>query len=118
VGRRIRRVGCPNSDDPRRREGRHQVVAAFDTEREFRKSFRELTRDLERRRAEGAPIDAREHYASIILAPGARRREKDARLLRQASRRGVALSEDLVKQLDVPPSAVALRSVARRGRRT
>ncbi|MBJ7593749.1 MAG: hypothetical protein JF886_02625 [Candidatus Dormibacteraeota bacterium] len=97
--------------DVRRRERCHQVVAAFDNEREFRRLLRELNSGLNRRRAEGHPVDSREHYTGVVLEPGYRRRQQDGRLVRAAIRHGVLISEDLLERLDLPKNMGLLRMV-------
>ena len=67
--------------DPRRHERRHQVVAAFDNKREFSRLISTLNDDLERRRAAGESVDAREHITGLILEPGSRRGARARRLL-------------------------------------
>ena len=47
--------------DPRRRERRHQVITAVDTEREFQELFDARVAELRQRRAAGDDIDPREH---------------------------------------------------------
>jgi len=65
--------------DPARDERRHQVVAAFDNEREFMGLMRLLQDELDRRRAAGDPVDPREHLTGIILEPGYHRRQRERR---------------------------------------
>ena len=47
--------------DPRRRERRHQVITAADTERESQELFDARVAELRQRRAAGDDIDPREH---------------------------------------------------------
>jgi hypothetical protein len=53
--------------DPLRHERRHQVVAAFDSEQEFRRLLETLAGDLKRRRDSGDAIDPLEHYTGLRL---------------------------------------------------
>ncbi len=96
--------------DSHRRERRHQVVAAFDNEREFRALLDALADELRLRRAGRDPVDPREHYSGVVQEPGHRRRRQDGRLLRQAVRHGVALSDELLARLDRPPNVGVLRT--------
>lgn len=98
--------------DPLRHERRHQIVAAFDDEAEFLRTIKRLSAELERRRAEGQPIDRREHLSGLILEAGHSRRQHDARLLREATRHGVTISDDFLRGLDLPSNVAVLRSSA------
>jgi hypothetical protein len=64
--------------DPKRHERRHQVIAAFDNQAECLGLLRTLAGDLQRRRVASEPIDRLEHYTSLTLEPGYRRRQQDA----------------------------------------
>ncbi|MGA8015935.1 MAG: hypothetical protein WCB85_08470 [Candidatus Dormiibacterota bacterium] len=90
--------------DPQRRERRHRVVAAFNNEAEFRGLLDELNSDWARRRAEGQLVDRREHITGVVLEPNHARRQRDARLLHAAIRHRVAISEEFLERLDLPPS--------------
>jgi hypothetical protein len=95
--------------DPLRHERRHQIVAAFDNKQEFRRSLETLTRDLERRRDAGEPIDPAEHHSGHRLEPGDGRRQRDGRLLRKAIRRRVSISDEFIDRLDLPGNMVVAR---------
>jgi hypothetical protein len=97
--------------DALRRERRHQIVAAFDNKREFLRSIKSLDDDLQRRRSAGEPVDSQEHYTGVTLEPGHRRQQQAARLLREAIRHGVALSDDMLNQLDLPSNVGLVRLV-------
>ena len=96
--------------DPSRHERRHQVVAAFDHHREYKKLISKLSEDLKRRRAAGEPIDPLEHLTGVVLEPGYRRRQADAHLLQAAIRHGVSLPDDVLDRLDLPANVGVLRS--------
>ncbi len=88
--------------DPQRHERRHQVVAAFDNEQEFRRLLETLTSELEHRRDAGEQIDPAEHYSGHRLEPGYGRRQRDGRALRGAIRRRVSISDEFIDRLDLP----------------
>ena len=88
--------------DPQRHERRHQVVAAFDNEKEFRRLLDSLAGDLRCRRDAGEPIDPLEHYTGLMLEPGHLRRQRDGHLLKRAIAHGVPLSDQQIEQLDLP----------------
>ena len=98
--------------DPLRHERRHQVVAAFDNEQEFRRLLETLAGDLERRRDAGEPIDPLEHYTGLRLEPGYGRRQRDGRVLREAIRHRVSISDEFIGRLDLPGNIVMARSSA------
>lgn len=62
--------------DPTRHERRHQVIAAFDNKREFLRSIKSLTADLQRRRSAGESVDPREHFTGVTFEAGDRRRQQ------------------------------------------
>jgi len=88
--------------DPQRHERRHQVVAAVDNKSEFRRIFEALAADLRRRRDAGEPVDPAEYYSGLLLEPGYRRRARDGRLLTQAIRRRLSISDAFIAGLDLP----------------
>jgi hypothetical protein len=96
--------------DPLRHERRHQVIAAFDNEQEFRQLFDRLAGDLKRRRAAGEPIDPSEHYTGVMLEPGYRRRQRDGRVLKEAIRHRVSISDEFIGRLDLPGNISIARS--------
>ncbi len=95
--------------DPLRRERRHQVVAAFDNEQEFRRLLETLTGDLEHRRDAGEPIDPAEHYSGNRLEPAYGRRQRDGRVLREAIRRRLSISDEFIDRLDLPGNMFVTR---------
>lgn len=101
--------------DPLRHERRHQVVAAFDNEQEFSRLLDTLAGDLERRRDAGEPIDPLEHYAGLRLEPGYRRRQRDGRVLNEAIRRRVSISDEFMGRLDLPGNISVARSAKEDG---
>lgn len=98
--------------DPDRHERRYQVVAAFDNEREFEKLIDDLADELRRRRVAGNVLDGQEHYSGVVLEPGYRRRQQDGRLLMQAIRHGVTISDELLAQLDLPSNVSFMRALS------
>ena len=96
--------------DPHRHERRHQVVAAFDNGCEFERLIDALAAELKRRRIAGDVVDRQEHYTGVVLEPGYRRRQQDGRLLRQAIRHGVIISDELLAQLDLPSNVGFIRA--------
>jgi GNAT superfamily N-acetyltransferase len=105
-----RYVVCRYAHDPPRHERRHQVVAAFDNKREFRRLLDRLAGDLQRRRDAGEPIDPSEHFTGLMLEPGYRRRQRGVRLLKKAIQHRVSLSEEQIERLDLPANMQVLRS--------
>jgi hypothetical protein len=101
--------------DPLRHERRHQVIAAFDNEQEFRQLFDRLADDLKRRRAAGEPIDPSEHYTGVMLEPGYRRRQRDGRVLKEAIRHRVSISDEFIGRLDLPGNISIARSAKEDG---
>jgi hypothetical protein len=66
--------------DPRRRERRHQLITAVDTEHEFQELFDARVAELRQRRAAGDDIDPREHYTGAVKEPGYQHRDPSAHL--------------------------------------
>lgn len=97
--------------DPTRHERRHQVVAAFDNKREFLRSIKSLSADLQRRRDAGESGDPREDFTGVTLEPGDRRRQQAGRLLGQAMRHGATLSDAFLDQLELPQGMLLVRQV-------
>ena len=93
-----------------RHERRHQVVAAFDNEHEFRALLDSLASDLRCRRASGENVDPQEHYTGVVLEPGYRRRQNDGRLLRKAVERR-AVTDKLLARLELPSNLSFVRAV-------
>jgi hypothetical protein len=98
------------SYDPARHERRHQVVAAFDNEREFNALIDSLARGLRDGRATSEPVDPQEHITGVVLEPGYSRRQADGRLLRRAVERG-AVTDELLARLDLPANVGSVRAV-------
>jgi hypothetical protein len=74
--------------DPGRRERRHVVVAAFDTESEFLACMDSVREEIECRRNRGEPVDPHEHASGTVLEPGYRRRAAIGRQMLRAVRHG------------------------------
>lgn len=93
--------------DASRHEFRHQVIAAYDDRSGFEDHFDRLSSELEARRATGV-ADTREYVSGVVLEPGHNRQWRNARLLRNAIRRGINLSTDTYAGLaaDLPPGVV------------
>lgn len=83
-------IVCHYRNDALRRERRHVVVAAFDSEREFRACFESVQAEINRRREAGEPVDAREHAAGRVYEAGYLRRAANGHLLKRALRHGAA----------------------------
>jgi hypothetical protein len=98
--------------DPERHERRHQVVAAFDNEQEFRALINARKDELERRRAAGEVVRPLEHYSGVVLEAGYRRRTALARLVWKATGRRVSLSEATLDRVDWHPDVGFLWSTA------
>lgn len=99
--------------DPERRERRHVVVAAFDDPDELLRAIDELTAAIEARREAGEDVDPSEHASGTELQVGYRRRQADARLLRSAITRGLALP-DWAETIELPQgvSRLVIRDLA------
>ncbi len=100
--------------DPQRHERRHQVIAAFDNKREFRRLLDRLAGDLQRRRDAGEAIDPAEHYTGLTLEPGYLRRQRDGHLLKKAMDHRVSISDEMIEQLDLPSNVALLRAEKKR----
>jgi hypothetical protein len=77
---------------PQRRERRHQIVAAFDNEREWGAFLDQAAAQLGQDRAAGLVTDPRDHYAGRVLEPGYQRRQQNGPLIRRAVERGADIS--------------------------
>jgi hypothetical protein len=55
-------------------------------------------------------FDRQEHYSGVMLELGYRRRQQDGRLLMQAIRHGVTISDELLAQLDLPSNVGFIRA--------
>ncbi len=95
--------------DPRRRERRHQVVAAFDNKREWAAFLDQAATQLRRDRAAGVITDPREHYTGVVLEPGYQRRQQNGRLIRRAIERGADIGAFLA-DLDLPSNVAIVRA--------
>jgi len=76
--------------DPARRERRHVVVAAFDNQGEFERCLQAVSADIDRRRAAGEPVDAKEYASGITRQAGDDQRAASGRLVTRAIRHGVS----------------------------
>ena len=83
-------IVCHYRYDPQRRERRHVVIAAFDSEREFQACFESVHAEINRRRDAGEPVDPREHASGRIYEPGYLRRAANGHLVMRALRHGAA----------------------------
>lgn len=75
--------------DPDRHERRHVVVAAFDNKGEWNACMAETQAELRRRRAKGEAVEPYEGVSGVVLEPGYRRRQQNARVVRRAMKHGV-----------------------------
>jgi hypothetical protein len=96
--------------DPDRRERRHVVVAAFDNPDEFHADIHTRAEQLRARRESGEGVDRLERITGRTYAPGYRRQQRDAHLLKRAIEHGVA---PVVEDLDLPANVSAVRAVRR-----
>jgi hypothetical protein len=76
--------------DPQRRERRHVVVAAFDSEPEFWACMEGVQAEITRRREAGEPVEPGEHASGIVHEPGYLRRAANGHLVSRAIRHGAA----------------------------
>ena len=88
--------------DPRRRERRHQVITAVNTEREFQELFDAQVAELRQRRAAGDDIDPREHYTGAVKEPGYQHRQRIRRLIWRAGMHG-ANTRAVIARLGLSP---------------
>jgi hypothetical protein len=95
--------------DPQRRERRHQVVAAFDNEREYTTFLDQAAAQLSQDRAAGLVTDPHDHYIGQVLEPGYQRRQQNGRLIRRAIERDADISVFLAG-LDVPSNMAVIRA--------
>jgi hypothetical protein len=93
--------------DPARRERRHVVVAAFDTEPEFLVCVKRVQAEIAQRRERDERVDPREHASGVVHEPGHLRRAANGHLLRRAFRHGVVGLQ--FEELELPSNMVALR---------
>jgi hypothetical protein len=101
-------IVCHYRYDPQRRERRHVVVAAFDSEREFQACFDSLQVEINRRRGTGEPVDAREHASGRIYEPGYLRRAANGHLVMRALRHGAA--GPWIDELELPSNMSVSRA--------
>jgi hypothetical protein len=94
--------------DPRRRERRHVVVAAFDNEPEFRACMESVQAEITRRRAAGEPVDPREHVSGIVHEPGYLRRAANGHLVMRAIRHGA--TGRWIEELELPSNMSVVRA--------
>ena len=101
-------IVCHYRYDPQRRERRHVVIAAFDSEREFQACFESVRAEINRRREAGEPVDASEHVSGRIHEPGYLRRAANGHLVMRALRRGAA--GPWIGELELPSNIAVSRA--------
>ena len=106
----MRYVVCRFAYDPQRRERRHQIVVAFDNEREWAAFLDRAAAQLRQERAAGMITDPGEHYTGAVLEPGYQRRQQNGRLIRRAIKRGADIGA-LLAELDLPSNMAIVRTV-------
>ena|SRR6478752_6727121 len=95
--------------DPERRERRHVVVQAFDTEGEFDALIGAITADIRHRRARGDRVDRSEHASGVVYEPGDRERAAAGHRLRRMMEHNVSpTAQD--DRADLPSSIARLRA--------
>jgi hypothetical protein len=94
--------------DPQRHERRYVIVAAFDSEPEFRACMDEVGAEIERRREAGEDVDPRERVSGTIHEPGSRRRAANGHLIGRAISHGV--SPRSLEGLELPSYMTVLRA--------
>jgi hypothetical protein len=94
--------------DPRRRERRHVVVAAFDNEEEYGACMATVEAEIKARRDRGEPVDPGEHASGMVHEPGYLRRAANGHLLSRAVRRGAAGS--WIGLLELPSNMSVIRA--------
>jgi hypothetical protein len=95
--------------DPDRRERRHVMVAAFDNQREFERCLQAVSADIDRRRAAGEPVDAKEYASGIIREAGDDQRAANGRLVTRAIGHGVSPGP-WMQRLAMPSNIALLRA--------
>jgi hypothetical protein len=98
--------------DPDRHERRHVVIAAFDNEADWKACMFEAQAELDRRRKNGGDVEPNEHVSGVILEPGHRCRNQDARIIRRAIEHGVLPASS--EALELPSNFAILQAGARR----
>lgn len=101
-------IVCHYCYDAERRERRHVVVAAFDSEREYRACFEIVQADIRRRREAGEPVDTSEHVSGRIYEPGYLRRAANGHLVMRALRHGAAGA--WIDELELPSNISVCRA--------
>lgn len=91
--------------DPQRRERRHVVVAALDSEPEFLACLDGVRAGIEDRRERGEPVDDGEHASGVVHEPGHLPRAADGHLVSRAVGHGVA--GPWIEELELPPNMSA-----------
>jgi hypothetical protein len=86
--------------DPERRERRHVVIAAFDSEAEYQARLQSEAAEIQRRRDNGENVDRLEHASGSVYEPGYLRRAGNGHLLSRAIARGV--SPPGLERLELP----------------
>jgi hypothetical protein len=105
----VRRYGY----DPERHERRHQVVAAFDNEREFIDLIEAQKDEIDRRRGAGEELSALDYYSGVVLEAGYRHRMALQRLVWKATERGVSLPTATLGRVDWQPGTGFFWSVTK-----
>jgi hypothetical protein len=95
--------------DPQRRERRHQIIVAFDNEREWVAFLDQAAAQLRQDRAAGLVTDPHDHYTGLVLEPGYRRGQQNGRLIRRAIERGADISAFLAG-LDLSSNMAIIRA--------
>jgi hypothetical protein len=90
-------------------ERRHQIIAAFDNEREWVAFLDQAAAQLRQDRAAGLVTDSHDHYIGLVLEPGYRRGQQNGRLIRRAIERGADISAFLVG-LDLSSNMAIIRA--------
>jgi hypothetical protein len=93
--------------DPRRRERRHVMVAAFDNEPEFRACMDSVREEIQARRDRGERVDPREHASGVVHEPGYLRRAASEHLMRRAISHGATGS--WIGELELSSNSSVLR---------
>ena len=75
--------------DPERRERRHVVVAAFDSQAEMEACLRSVDAQIEARRAAGEPVDVKEDASGTTRDAGDDRLAANGRMVSRGLRHGV-----------------------------
>jgi len=94
--------------DPLRRERRHVVVAAFDSEQEYRACMDSVRDQIKARRERGEPVDPGEHASGVVHEPGYLRRAANGHLVMRAIKHGAA--GPWIEELELPLNISVVRA--------